>query len=103
MATETKQPFRKLRLRFRVEEITQEETIGERFKKREVRGVVDGEYPQHYSVQFSGKKLNAMDEEGIMEGTYCTMICFVNGRKIEKEGKSMYFTSIDFHEFESES
>jgi hypothetical protein len=100
MATDSKQAFRRLRLRLRVEEVTPEIQVSERFSKRSLRGVVDGEYPQHYEVQFTGKKMNEIDNA--MEGTFVTVIAFVNGRKIEKEGKGMYFTSIDFHEFENE-
>lgn len=102
MATDSnnKQVFRRLRLRLRVEEVTPEIQVSERFSKRSLRGVIDGEYPQHYEVQFTGKKMN--DADGVMVGTFVTIIAFVNGRKIEKDGKSMYFTSIDFHEFENE-
>lgn len=101
--SKNKQPFRKLRLRLRVDEITPLLQITENFAKREVRGTVDGEYPQHYAIQFTGKKINAMDDAGIMEGTFSTFICYVNGRKVTKDdGTEMYFNSIDFHEVEVE-
>ena len=81
-------------LRVKVMEIKPTEEVGSNgFKKREVIGMVEGEYPDYYKFEFIKDKVDIPDE--IIPGTYVTFYFNLNGRKVEKDGKpAMYFTAL---------
>jgi len=64
------------------------------FKKQSIIGVIEGEYPEHYKIDFLKEKTKLVDE--LIEGTYQTFHCNVKGRKVEKaEKEAMYFISLE--------
>lgn len=81
-------------LRVKVIKIKPTEEVGQNgFKKREVIGMIEGEYPDHYKFEFIKDRVDIPDE--IIVGTYVTFHFNLNGRKVEREGKDdMYFASL---------
>lgn len=66
------------------------------FKKRELIGVQEGEYPQHFKFEFTGDKMDLLND--VMEGMYYTIHYNLRGRKVEAKEKGkddMYFTSLN--------
>lgn len=83
------------KLRVKLENIGEVVEIGNKgFKKREVTGVVEGEYPENFKFEFTGKSID--DPEGFLPGTYATIHFNMRGRKVEKPGKDdMYFVTLN--------
>ncbi len=80
--------------RVKIEEIRDTVTVGQNgFQKREVIGLIEGEYPDHYKFEFIKDKVSLPDD--LIVGTYATFHFNLNGKKVSKEGKDdMYFTSL---------
>ena len=83
-------------LRVKVVEIGETEEIGNNgFKKREVIGMIEGEYPEHYKFEFVQSKVDLPDT--LIPGTYVTMFFNIKGKKVEGDGKKkkdMYFATL---------
>jgi len=83
-------------LRVKIEQIGQTQEIGNNgFKKREVVGIVEGEYPEHYKFEFIKDKTSLPDD--LLENTYATIHFNIKGRKVDAKKKGdepMYFTSL---------
>ena len=68
------------------------------FKKRELEGMIEGEYPEHYKFEFIKDKCEDLDD--ILEGGYAKIAFNIKGRKIteDKNGQElenpMFFTSL---------
>jgi len=82
--------------RVKIEQIGETEEIGTNgFKKREVIGVVEGEYPDHYKFEFIKDKTSLPDE--LIEGAYATISFNLKGKKVESKkeaGEFNYFTAL---------
>jgi len=80
-------------LRVKLEEIGETEEIGNNgFKKRELIGLLEGEYPEHYKFEFIKDKVDLLDD--LIVGTYATISFNLKGRKVEKNGDTFYFISL---------
>lgn len=83
-------------LRVKIDHIGETEEVGQNgFKKREVIGIIEGEYPEHYKFEFIQDKTSLPDT--MLEGTYATIHFNIKGRKVEPKKKGeqpMYFTSL---------
>jgi len=80
-------------LRVKLEEIGETEEIGNNgFKKRELIGLLEGEYPEHYKFEFIKDKVEKLDD--LIPGTYATVFFNIKGRKVEKDGDAFYYTSL---------
>lgn len=65
------------------------------FKKREVIGMIEGEYPDYYKFEFIKDKVDVPDQ--LIEGTYATIVFNLNGRKVDSKKKGEgpnYFTTL---------
>lgn len=84
------------KLRVKIEEIGEVQTLGEgNFTKRDLIGVIDGEYPEHYKFEFIKDKAALLDD--LIPNTYVDVFFNIRGRKVDnkkKKGESMYFTSL---------
>jgi hypothetical protein len=68
-------------LRVKIVEIGEVQTVGSNgFTKREVEGVVEGEYPENYQFEFQKDKTALAD--GLIEGTYVTIHYNLRSRKV---------------------
>lgn len=84
---------RAFELRVFVDQVGETVQLSEKFKKRELVGKLEGEYPEHYKFEFVQDKVSLLDD--VLEGTYLTISFNLKGRKIEKKGKDpAYFTSL---------
>lgn len=66
------------------------------FKKREVVGTVEGEYPETFKFEFTGKAID--DPEGFLPGTYATIHFNMRGKRVEskvKGGDPMFFITLN--------
>ena len=82
-------------MRVKIVEVKDTEEVGNNgFLKREVIGMIEGEYPDYYKFEFIKDKTSIPDE--LIEGTYATMVFNIRGNKVEAKGKKpeMYFTSL---------
>lgn len=83
-------------LRVKLLEIKDVEEVGNNgFKKREVIGVVEGEYPDYYKFEFTGSKID--EPEDFLPGTYANITFNLGGKKVESKqsGKDdMYFVTL---------
>lgn len=83
-------------LRVKIVEVGDTEEVGNNgFKKREVVGVLEGEYPEYYKFEFVQDKTDLPDQ--LLEGTYANITFNIKGRKVEpkKAGQAAnYFTSL---------
>jgi len=80
-------------LRVKLEEIGETEEFGNNgFKKRELIGLLEGEYAEHYKFEFIKDKVNLLDD--LIVGTYASIFFNVKGRKVEKDGDTFYYTSL---------
>ena len=80
-------------LRVKLEEIGETEEFGNNgFKKRELIGLLEGEYPEHYKFEFIKDKVDLLDD--LIVGTYATVSFNVKGRKVEKDGGTFYYISL---------
>jgi hypothetical protein len=81
-------------MRVRVKKIGNVQEFGANgFKKRELIGVIDGEYPQEFPFEFINDKTSLLDS--VLEDSYVTIHYNLRCRKVEKQGKDdMYFLSL---------
>ncbi len=80
------------KMRVKIVEIGDVEKVSETFEKREVVGMIDGEYPEYHKFEFvQGKKDTPED---LVIGTYATIHFNIRGRKVEKDGDTFYYTSL---------
>jgi len=80
-------------IRCKVESVGEEQQVTPTFKKVDVIGVIEGEYPEHLKFEFIQDKVELT--ESILPGTYVTFFFNLRGRKVEKDnGEVMYFTSL---------
>lgn len=83
-------------IRVFIEEVGETQEIGDKgFKKREVIGKIEGEWPQYYKFEFIKDKTSVPDD--LIEGTYATVFFNLNGRKVEAKtakDEDKYFTSL---------
>ena len=80
-------------LRVKLEEIGETEEFGNNgFKKRELIGLLEGEYPEHYKFEFIKDKVDLLDD--LIVGTYATVSFNIKGKKVEKDGDIFYYTSL---------
>jgi single-strand DNA-binding protein len=83
-------------LRIRIVEVRSTEIIGEKgFKKREVIGMIEGEYPEYYKFEFVNDNVGVPDD--LIESTYATIKFNLKGRKIAgatSKDEDRYFTSL---------
>lgn len=82
-------------MRVKVVEIRDQEQVTDKFVKREVIGMIEGEYPEHHKFEFVQKNVDIPDT--LLEGSYVTIFFNIKGRKVEGKGKGqedMYFTSL---------
>lgn len=82
-------------MRVKVLSIGPVENVTPSFKKREVVGVIEGEYPEYYKFEFVQSKTDVPDS--LMEDTYVTIHFNIKGRKVEPQKKGdepSYFTSL---------
>jgi hypothetical protein len=84
-------------LRVRVLEVKDTETVGASgFQKRELIGMIEGEYPEHFKFEFVQDKVKLLDDPIVLEGGYLTIHYNLRSRKVEKEGQDdMYFLSLN--------
>jgi len=79
--------------RVKIEEIGETEEIGNNgFKKRELVGLIEGEYPEYLKFEFIKDKVDLLDD--LIVGTYATISFNLKGRKVEKNGDTFYFISL---------
>ena len=85
-------------LRVKVVEVGETQTFPSGFQKRELEGIVEGEYPEVFKFEFIKDKCADLDE--ILEGTYATVSFNIKGRKVEEDKngnrleKPLFFTSL---------
>lgn len=80
-------------LRVKVLEVGEIEEIGQNgFKKREVIGMIEGEYPDYYKFEFVQNKVDV--PEDLLPGTYVNISFNIKGKKVEKDGKDLYFPTL---------
>lgn len=83
-------------IRVKIVEVKETETIGDHgFTKREVIGMIEGEYPQYYKFEFIKDKTTLPDD--LIEGTYASIEFNLNGRKVEAKtakDEDRYFASL---------
>lgn len=83
-------------LRVRVLEVKDTVSVGTTgFKKRELIGMIEGEYPEYYKFEFVQDKVTLLDDPIVLEGGYLTIHYNLRSRKVEKEGQEdVYFLSL---------
>lgn len=85
----------KYEMRVKILEVGETENVTEKFAKREVVGMIEGEYPEYHKFEFVQGNVDLPDS--LIEGTYATIHFNIKGRKVEskKKGeKPKYFTSL---------
>lgn len=77
-----------------VKYISEVQTVGSKnFQKRNVIvEETEGDYPNTYPVEFSGKNVEKADN--LKVGDFAVLECNLNGRAWEKDGKPTAFASI---------
>lgn len=88
-------------IRVKVLEIGETQEVGSNgFRKREVIGVVEGEYPDHYKFEFVQDKVDLPDT--LIEDSYVNISFNIKGKKVEKPGKdTMYFATLQAWKIEA--
>jgi len=79
----------------KIVEIREKQQVSEKFVKREVIGMIEGEYPEHYCFEFVQKNVDI--PEDLMEDTYVTVHFNIKGRKVagaKKTDPDKFFTSL---------
>lgn len=83
-------------LRVKVEEVTPVQEVGTNgFKKSELIGVVEGEYPEYYKFEFVQSKAEVPQD--LIPGTYVNVSFNIKGKKVESKkagGETMYFATL---------
>ncbi len=80
------------KMRVKIVEVGDVEKVSDSFEKREVVGTIDGEYPEYHKFEFvQGKK--DVPEDLLVDG-YATIHFNIRGRKVEKDKKVSYYTSL---------
>jgi hypothetical protein len=94
----------KFSMRVKVLEVGEKENVTPTFVKREVIGMIEGEYPEYHKFEFV--QTNVDLPEDLIEGTYATIYFNIKGRKVEAKGKNdkdKYFTSLQGWKVEATS
>ncbi len=85
-------------LRVRVLKIGETEEVGDKgFKKRELHGMIEGEWPTYYKFEFVQDKVTLLDDPMVLEGAYLNIHYNLRSRKVEAKEKGeddMYFLSL---------
>lgn len=66
------------------------------FKKREMIGEIEGEYPEFYKFEVTGNKMDMLDD--VLIGAYATITFNLRGKKVDGKKKTdppMYFTTLN--------
>ena len=83
-------------MRVKIVEIGETEEIGEKkFKKREVIGMIEGEWPEYYCFEFVQSKVDV--PEDFLEGTYVNVSFNIKGKKVDGKKKTdppRYFSTL---------
>ena len=79
-------------MRVKILSISDVQNVTESFKKRDVIGVIEGEYPEYHKFEFVQGKVDV--PEDFVVGTYATVHFNIRGRKVEKDGENFYYTSL---------
>lgn len=78
----------------RIEVISPEVQVSEKFRKREfVLQVQDGMYPQYIKMQLTQERCALVD--GCAPGMEVNVTFVLKGRPFEKQGETIYFTNIE--------
>ena len=85
----------KVEIRVKIKEIqSQYKSPNSDFTKTSIIGVVEGEYPEVYKIDFNKKKQELLNE--LVEGMYVTCLCNLRGREVIKDdGTAMHFISLE--------
>lgn len=92
----------KFEMRVKVLEVGETEKVTEKFSKREVIGMIEGEYPEYHKFEFVQGNVDLPDS--LIEGTYATIHFNIKGRKVESKKKNdpaKYFTSLQAWKIEA--
>jgi hypothetical protein len=82
-------------MRVKILEVGEKENVTDSFIKREVVGVIEGEYPEFFKFEFVQGNVDV--PENLIEGTYATIYYNLKGRKVESKKKGeapKYFISL---------
>lgn len=83
-------------IRVKIVEVGETMEVGSNgFQKREVIGMIEGEYPDYYKFEFIKNNVDLPDQ--LIEGTYATIVFNLQGKKVESKKKNdgpMYFTTL---------
>jgi len=86
----------KFELRVKVQSIGDTVEVGDKgFKKREVIGMVEGEYPEFFKFEFIQDNVILPDD--LIEGTYATITFNLKGRKVASKKSDQpdnFFTTL---------
>lgn len=84
-----------------IHKIGETQQISDKFKKRDLILYVENTNKPEYSdyikleaMQDKCETLDSLKPGDVIEATF-----FLSGRKVEKDGKELYFTSLKLHEF----
>ena len=83
----------KNQIRVKVLEVRNEEQISESFKKREMIGIIEGEYPEEFKFECIQNKVSLLDD--VLEGTYVTIHYNLKGKRVEKDNKVLHFVTLN--------
>lgn len=82
-------------MRVKILEVGEKENVTDSFVKREVVGVIEGEYPEYFKFEFIQGNVDV--PENLIENTYVTIYYNLKGRKVESKKKgepAKYFVSL---------
>jgi hypothetical protein len=87
----------KTSIRAKVTKVTEVMEVGANgFKKRELEVIIDGEYPEEFKIEFTGDKMDLLDE--VMEDMYYTIHYNMRGRRVAAKDESkpdMFFVTLN--------
>lgn len=84
----------KNQMRVKVLEVKDEEQISETFKKRELIGIIEGEYPEEFKFECIQDKVSLLDD--VLEGTYVTVHYNLRGKRVVKDdGAILHFVTLN--------
>ena len=90
------------KIRVKIDQIGETEDVGKNteFLKREVIGILEGEWPEYFKFELIKDKTKLADD--LLEGTYVTVHFNLKGKKVEgQDGEDKYFTSLQAWKFET--
>ena len=81
-------------MRVKVKEVRDEEKVTETFKKRELIGIIEGEYPEEFKFECIQDKVSILDD--VLEGTYVTIHYNLKGKRVDREdGSVLHFVTLN--------